>query len=130
MTLMTLTDKYRADLLALVDCYRAVSGKADSSVSVGAFQTDFNFVFRVRRGDNFTIYKAAKLEKYVNDRLEEIRHQLISGADGLHRSQEVFPIQQAESEPATPDRSEESGSLGETHRDEDRERGLPPHYAF
>lgn len=121
---MTLTDKYRADLLALVDRYKAVSGKADSSVSIAAFSTDFNFVFRVRRGDNFTIYKAAKLEDYLETKLDDIRRQLAPGADSFHRSQEIFPIQQAESEPSAPDRPEESGSFSDTHGIGDFVRGI------
>lgn len=128
MANMTLTDKYRADLLALVDRYKAVSGKADSSVSIGAFSTDFNFVFRVRRGDNFTIYKAAKLEDYLEARFEDIRRQLAPGADSLHRSQEVFPIREAESESSAPLRSEEGGPLPEDDGAEYSHRGFAsPH---
>lgn len=130
MPLMTLTNKYRADLLALVDRYKAVSGKADSSVSIGAFQKDFNFVSRLRKGNNFTIYKAEKLEDYVESKLEEIRHQLGPRAGSVPVSDEVFQIPQAASEPIASDRSEEGGLLTEDDGNEYRHRGFAsPHGA-
>lgn len=124
MALMTLTEKYRTDLLALVDRYKAISGKADSSVSLGAFPSDSEFVRRLRRDKNFTIYKAKNLENYIEQRFDEIRRQLAPGADSLHLSQEIFPIPQEEGEHPSPGGSEEGGPLSEEDRARNWARGI------
>lgn len=108
MALMTMTEKYRNDLLALVERYKAISGKADSSVSMGAFPSDSEFVRRLRRGKNFTIYKAQKLEDYIEGKFEEIRRQVASGPHSLHRPEEVRPVREAASEHPSPGRSKKS----------------------
>lgn len=70
---MTRTEKYVADLLALIERYKAITGKADSGVSSGAFPTDNGFIARLRDGGKITLRKAEKLEDYIEQRLDEIR---------------------------------------------------------
>jgi hypothetical protein len=76
---MTLTDKYRAELLALVDRYKAVCGKADSGVSFSSFPSDGEFISRLRRGQNVTLYKAARLEEHIENELEKARREVEAG---------------------------------------------------
>lgn len=110
---MTLTEKYRADLLKMVDLYKVCSGKSDGSISAAAFPTDYDFVARLRGGKNITLYKAGKLEDYVESKLEDIRKQLRPGEARLHRTEEIHPLCEAEGEPSAPDRPKASRSFSD-----------------
>jgi hypothetical protein len=126
--LMMLTERYRTDLLALVDRYKLISGKADSTVSQGAFPNDTDFVSRLRRGKNVTLDKTAKLESYIDQRIEEIRKQLATRTGSHGVTQEVHPLREAPSESSTSDRSEEGGLLTDDDGNEYRHRGFAsPH---
>jgi hypothetical protein len=120
---MTLTEKYRADLLKLVDLYKVFSGRSDGSISAAAFATDYAFVTRLRNGNNVTLHKASKLEDYLENKLDDIRRQLAPGASSLHSSQEVFPIPEAEGEHPSSGGSEEGRTLSEEDRARDWARG-------
>jgi hypothetical protein len=108
---MTLTEKYRADLLKLVDLYQVFSDRSDGSISAAAFPTDYSFVTRLRNGSNVTLHKAAKLEDYLESKLYDIRRQLDPGSGGVSLSQEVFPIREAEGEHSSSSGPEEGGSF-------------------
>lgn len=67
-------ERMRADLVMLVDQYRALTGLADSTVSrqiVG--RNDSDFVRRLRAGDNVTTAKAALFEARLRMLLADLR---------------------------------------------------------
>lgn len=125
---MTLTDTYRADLLSLVEHYKAISDKADSAVSLGAFPGDHDFVTRLRKGQNFTIYKAERLERYIEERLNDIRDQLAVRGRGHQGSEEANQARKAAREHPPSGGPEAGRPFAEDDRTEDRYRGIPSPY--
>lgn len=66
-------DSYRTFLVQLVDAYMAAKGmKADTSLSRLIFGADKDFISNLRRGDNFTLKKGLRLEKWLRANMPEI----------------------------------------------------------
>jgi hypothetical protein len=115
---MTLTEKYRADLIALIDRYKLVFGASDSAISFGAFPKNSEFVRRLRRGENVNLYNAEKMEAYIEKRTAELREFVAARPERTSVSEKVHEAREAKGKHSASGRSEKSRPFTEEDRAE------------
>lgn len=65
------TDRFRAELIELVDRVAQSTGLRDSGISRAFSGSDSAFVKRLRTGESFTTASAARFEAWLRSRLHE-----------------------------------------------------------
>jgi hypothetical protein len=86
----THTDRAVADILTLVDAYRAATGFKDSGVSRAVF-SDPGFVLRLRRGEDVKLSKLRRLEAFLRAELAKPRARPTRASGSSSASHDVAP---------------------------------------